>query len=133
LPVAVSEQDQVRLAIPAMPEFVRLARLTVAGLASRMGFTFDEVEDLRIAVDEQCHWLMGGQGHGGMITLTCGIGEDLLIIEGSTQLGPQDDLDKIPDELSELSRLILDSVVDAYACAKDGGHPSFRLEKRKAR
>ena len=36
------------------PEYLRLVRLTAAGLASRLGFTFDEVEDLRIAVDELC-------------------------------------------------------------------------------
>ena len=33
----------VRLVVPAAPEYLRLVRLTAAALASRMGFTFDEV------------------------------------------------------------------------------------------
>src|SRR6266550_3660719 len=49
----------VRLVVPAAPEYLRLVRLTAAGLASRLGFTFDEVEDLRIAVDELCFHLLG--------------------------------------------------------------------------
>src|SRR5207244_330326 len=50
----------VRLVVPAAPEYLRLVRLTAAGMASRLGFTFDEVEDLRIAVDELCFHLLGG-------------------------------------------------------------------------
>ena len=61
----------VRLVVPAAPEYLRLVRLTAAGLASRLGFTFDEVEDLRIAVDELCFHLLGdGDGDGGTATAT---------------------------------------------------------------
>lgn len=42
----------IDLAIPAIPAFARLARLTAARLARRHGFTYREVEDLRLAVDE---------------------------------------------------------------------------------
>ncbi len=48
----MSSQDEVRLAVPARPEFLGLARVTAAGLAGRLGFTFDQVEDLRLAIDE---------------------------------------------------------------------------------
>ena len=37
--------DEVRLAVPATAEFLRLARVTAAGLASRLGFTFDVVPE----------------------------------------------------------------------------------------
>ncbi len=44
----------VELKIPCKPEFVGVARLTILGVASRMHFTYDEVEDVRLAVGEAC-------------------------------------------------------------------------------
>src|SRR5205807_7891715 len=39
----LTTEDEVRLVLPAAPEFLRLARITAAGLASRLGFTLDQV------------------------------------------------------------------------------------------
>jgi serine/threonine-protein kinase RsbW len=50
--MSVAEPEVVRLTIPAALEFVRIARLTASGVASRLGFDIDEIEDLRVAVDE---------------------------------------------------------------------------------
>ena len=44
----------VELIIPCRPEFVGIARLAVLGIASRMPFAYDEVEDVRLAVGEAC-------------------------------------------------------------------------------
>ena len=46
--------DTVELTIPCRPEFVGIARLAVLGIASRMPFSYDEVEDVRLAVGEAC-------------------------------------------------------------------------------
>src|SRR4051794_13305423 len=124
--------DQVRLLIPAEPGFLRLARLTAAAVASRMGFTFDEVEDLRIAVDELCYFLLGGRGPTGTITITCSISDSDLSVTGmgrwrGTTVGPP-----AASELPELSRRILESVVDDYECDGTGDEPNFRLLKRRA-
>lgn len=43
---------EVDLKIPARPEFVGVARLSIARVASLMPFSFDEVEDIRLAVGE---------------------------------------------------------------------------------
>jgi len=45
---------QVTLRIPSLAEFVAVARLTVAGIASRMGFSYDAVDDIKVAVGEAC-------------------------------------------------------------------------------
>jgi serine/threonine-protein kinase RsbW len=49
-----SSPSAVSLRIPCLPEFVSVARLTVLGIASRMPFSYNEVEDLRLAVGEAC-------------------------------------------------------------------------------
>jgi len=53
----VAPQNQsavVELRIPCRPEFVGVARLAILGVASRMPFSYDEVEDIRLAVGEAC-------------------------------------------------------------------------------
>lgn len=44
----------VELRIPSLPEFVGVARLTLSGVASRMNFSYDDIEDLKIALAEAC-------------------------------------------------------------------------------
>lgn len=53
-PLAPGETGTVTLSIPCSPEYVGTARLTILGVASRMGFTYDQVEDIRLAVGEAC-------------------------------------------------------------------------------
>jgi serine/threonine-protein kinase RsbW len=126
----------VRLVVPASPEYLRLVRLTAAGLASRLGFSFDEVEDLRIAVDELCFHLLGdGDGDGDgpdqrpveerTMDLTYSASADSITITGSTGLtGP------VP-EPSELSEQILDALVDEHEVSGAGGIVTFRLKKQR--
>lgn len=44
--------DLVELQVPASSAYLTVLRTTAARLAARIGFTLDEIEDLRIAVDE---------------------------------------------------------------------------------
>lgn len=46
--------DYIEMKIPAKPEYVGVIRLTASGIAGRMGFSYDEIEDLKIAVSEAC-------------------------------------------------------------------------------
>jgi len=53
----VEADDQaaiVELRIPCRPEYVGVARLAILGVASRMRFSYDAVEDVRLAVGEAC-------------------------------------------------------------------------------
>jgi serine/threonine-protein kinase RsbW len=49
----------VTVSVPARPEYVRVLRAVAAGVAARLDFTFDRIEDLRIAVDEACGTILG--------------------------------------------------------------------------
>ncbi len=46
--------DTVQLVIPCRAEYVGIVRLAVLGIANRMPFSYDEVEDVRLAVGEAC-------------------------------------------------------------------------------
>ncbi len=45
----------VVIAIPASAEFVRVVRLAVAGVATRMRFSYEQIEDIKLAVSEACN------------------------------------------------------------------------------
>jgi serine/threonine-protein kinase RsbW len=45
---------EVTLRIPTSPEFVAVARMTVAAIACRMDFPYDVVDDIKVAVGEAC-------------------------------------------------------------------------------
>lgn len=49
------ENAAIELSIPARSEHVKVARVAVAAVASRMRFTFDEVEDIKLALAEACN------------------------------------------------------------------------------
>lgn len=46
--------EEIDLSIPARPEYVVVVRLVAAGIAGRLALSFDDVEDLKIAVGEAC-------------------------------------------------------------------------------
>ncbi|MEO6701119.1 MAG: hypothetical protein ABI140_13290 [Jatrophihabitantaceae bacterium] len=48
----VDSTDTVELTVPADPAYVSVLRTVTASLAARRDFTIDEIDDLRIAVDE---------------------------------------------------------------------------------
>jgi serine/threonine-protein kinase RsbW len=123
----VTVEDEVRLAVPASPEFLRLARITAAGLASRLGFTLDQVEDLRLAIDELCFSITGPHGRDGMVRLRYILRDGSLEVEGVGDF----EATVAPPVAVELSELILNALVDEHELSTDNGHPRFRLLKRR--
>lgn len=116
----------VDLRFPPSPELMRLARVTASGLAGRLGFTYEEVEDLRLAIDELCFALLG-KGHvEGSLHLHYAINAEALEIEGHAD-GPVADHRR--PHLTELSERILDALVDEHSLDADGHR--FRLVKRR--
>jgi hypothetical protein len=118
--------EEVMLTVPAAPEYLRLARMTAAGLASRMGFTYDEVEDLRIAVDELCFVLVGAAPRPGTITLTYQVRDDGITIDGVGHF-----VDGQPASgPTDLSSQILAAVVDSHVVELEDVAPRFSLTKK---
>ena len=66
---ALPVRDTVSLRLPADGAYLSVLRTAAAGLASRLDFTLDDIEDLRIAVDEACAMLLPKAVEGA--TLVC--------------------------------------------------------------
>jgi serine/threonine-protein kinase RsbW len=72
-PVAAGDhapKDVVTVRMPAEGAYLSVLRTATAGLAARLDFTLDEIEDLRIAVDEACAMLLPQASPGA--DLECG-------------------------------------------------------------
>lgn len=121
--------DTVSLSIPASPAYLQVVRLIAAGLGTRIGFTIDDIEDLKIAVDELSAYLTGAQGREGDLEILFDLDDDRLAISGIGHLKPGQ---KVRTELTELSRMILQTVVDEAALDMRDGSPTFRLAKTRS-
>lgn len=119
---------RVELTIPASPEYVVLARLTVAGIASRMGLSFDDIEDLRVIAAEMCRLLVGENGGTGTLTLHYLVAPDRIEIEATGQterpLAPPDD--------DDLSLHLLSALADEHEVVMDGHEARVRMVKHRA-
>ena len=73
---SVPTDDTVELKIPARAEWVAVARLAVAAVASRLRFSVDEIEDIKLAVAEACTNCIQHGSDGDRIEITSEITAD---------------------------------------------------------
>lgn len=55
MPATSVKESLIELTIPNKPEFLRVVRLMVSGYVSRWPLSFDEVENVKVAVTEACN------------------------------------------------------------------------------
>ncbi len=48
-------KEVISLIIPARAEYIDIVRLTLYGIATRMGYTYEDIEDMKVAVSEACN------------------------------------------------------------------------------
>ena len=46
--------ETIKMEISANPEYVSIIRLTTSGIANKVGFWLDDIEDLKVAISEAC-------------------------------------------------------------------------------
>ena len=73
-------QDHVTVCMPAEGAYLSVLRTATAGLAARLDFTLDEIEDLRIAVDEACAMLLAQAIPGTNLECAFDLGADMMTI-----------------------------------------------------
>ena len=79
----MATRDQVRVWMPAEGAYLSVLRTATAGLAARLDFTLDEIEDLRIAVDEACAMLLAQAVPGTSLECNFILDEAAMTIEVS--------------------------------------------------
>jgi serine/threonine-protein kinase RsbW len=119
----MTADEHVTLTVPATPDYLRLARLASADAASRAGFDYEEIDDLRIAVTELCHLLIGADAKGE-VTLAFHVTPDGVTIEGHAAQ-PGNPVD------NEFSETLIATVVDEHSLTDGDGGRRFQLRKRR--
>ncbi|MCA1294490.1 anti-sigma B factor RsbW [Paenibacillus sp. alder61] len=78
----IDEVQKVVISLPATAEFVDIVRLNLYGIASKMGFSYEEIEDMKVAVSEACNnsVLYAYKDTNGMMEVTFEIIGDALSI-----------------------------------------------------
>ncbi|HVW79318.1 MAG TPA: anti-sigma regulatory factor [Mycobacteriales bacterium] len=80
---AVSPQDVVAITLPASSAYLSVLRTATAGLAARLDFTIDEIEDMRIAVDEASAMLLPQALPGAELTCEFSLDKDAMTVSVS--------------------------------------------------
>lgn len=116
--------DRAGLSVPAAVEYVAAIRLTAAGLGARCDLTLDEIEDLRLAVDEACGLVLAAAGDGDVLSVGFELSEGFVTVEVSV---PRE------GEVDEqgLSWLVLRELSSSVAVVDGPDRTGIALSKRR--
>ena len=124
-------RERIDLVAPLSGDFQAVVRLIIGGIAERVDFAFEEIDDLQLAVER----LLAEAGTVGSVHLSFEVGENGI----RTRVGPLSehkvaealrDGAMLPGELT--LRRILQTVVDAFGVDEaEDGRIVVRLEKVK--
>jgi hypothetical protein len=127
----MAQLERIDLEAPLSGDFQAVVRLIVGGIAERVDFAFEEIDDLQLAVER----LLAEAGSVGSVRLSFEVGENRI----RTRVGPLSE-DKVADALKDgealpgqlTLRRILQTVVDSFGVDhSDDGRIVVRLEKLK--
>jgi serine/threonine-protein kinase RsbW len=126
--MAGPKSDLITVSVPPESGSVQVLRAVTASVAARMNMPFDGIEDLRLAVDEACAWLLGLARGATSMTLRLHPMDDRLeavvSIDAAGRAWPPPDLEQ------SLSWKVLSELVDTVSLDAEASGPSIRLIKR---
>lgn len=115
--------ERITLSVPGRPEYVVVVRLAAAAIAGRMAFSYDEIEDLKVAVGEVCTAaILEG---GPEVRVVFDVERDRLAIEVRHQ--PENRTRQRRDE--DLDKLLVRVLMDQVTMEMDGAERVTRLVK----
>jgi serine/threonine-protein kinase RsbW len=133
------EAEVVEVRIPARSEFVSVVRLAAAAIAARQGFTYDDIEDLKVAVGEACTALLvSGGDSADPMTVRFVLAPDALEVRVASR-SPGVTLHEavspggVPLDEARLGVFLMQCLVDEVESRHNGesGTAELRLVKRR--
>ncbi|MCO1598505.1 anti-sigma regulatory factor [Micromonospora sp. RHAY321] len=122
-----TDDDVVHLTVPADGGYLGVLRTATAGLAARLQFALDEIEDLRIAVDEACAMLLAIATRDAELECRFAVTEDALTVEVTV---PTVRGATLPSESSFAWKVLTALTTSASATAADGRATISLLTRR---
>ncbi len=121
------EDDVVLLAVPATGAYLGVLRTATAGLAARLHFTLDEIEDLRIAVDEACAILLVLAAPGAELCCRFTVTDATLTVEAAVSAGPAA---RLPSD-EAFAWQVLNALTDEVSAEATSDRVAIQLTKRR--
>jgi serine/threonine-protein kinase RsbW len=118
-------QPAIRLSIPAELRYLRLARVTAAAIAADMDFSVQDIDDVRVAVDELSALLIEDAGPGSELEI-CFTPDQVSITGEGRMTGGSTSEPKLHPVAAELLAL----VVDHYDVSVGKTGRMFRFSKQ---
>jgi serine/threonine-protein kinase RsbW len=126
--MAIPTKDLITVSVPSEAASVQVLRAVTASVAARLRMPYDGIEDLRLAVDEACAWLLSPRQEATSMTLQLRPMADrleaVISIDAAGRIWPPSD----PEQ--SLSWKVLSALVDTLSLGTDASGPSIRLSKR---
>ena len=104
------------LRLPADSAYLAVLRTATAGLAARINFTLDDIEDLRIAVDEACAILLPQAREDAELQCRFWLGQASMTVA----VGADCDAPKPPSEEGFAWRVLTALTTSAGSSVEDG-------------
>jgi len=123
------DDDVVHLTVPADGGYLGVLRTATAGLAARLQFALDEIEDLRIAVDEACAMLLAIATRDAELECRFSVTDDALTVEVTV---PTVRGATLPGESSFAWKVLTALTTSAAATAADGRATISLLTRRSS-
>jgi serine/threonine-protein kinase RsbW len=124
-------EPAVQIETPATGEYLAVVRAAATGLAAGLNFTYEQIDDLRIAVDEACAQLLAHRAGDGVLRVTYSVEDETLSVEVTVELADKDGTGP-PDPLPKdsFSWQILRAVTDEVDERIDAGEVHLAFSKR---
>jgi serine/threonine-protein kinase RsbW len=122
---AAGERAQVELRLPAAGAYATIVRTTAAGLAARLDFTIDEIEDLRIAIGEATALVIPEADAGADLSCRFHVATGSMTVELETQAVHAPDVDR-----DSFAWQVLVTLAEGVEAASSGGLLRVRFTVR---